>query len=73
MGGLTSLGYEAQGRTLVVNDAEAATVRGMFELYDQMGCVRAVKVEVDQLRLITKQRAYRCGKSVGGVPFSRGR
>lgn len=36
-GGLTPLGCEAQGRTLVVNDAEAATVRRIFELYDQMG------------------------------------
>lgn len=73
MGGLAPLGYDAQGQTLVVNDVEAATVRRIFNLYDQLCCVRAVKVEADRLGLITKQRAYPCGKSVGGVPFSRGR
>lgn len=73
MGGNVPLGYDAQGRTLVINAAEAATVRRIFQHYDQLGCVREVKAHADRLGLVTKQRAYPCGKCVGGVPFSRGR
>lgn len=72
MGGLTPLGYEGAGRTLAVNEPEAATSRAIFNLYDRLGSVREAKAEADRLRLVTKHRAYPCGKSVGRVPFSRG-
>ncbi len=41
MGGLPSLGYDVTERKLVVNDAEAATVRHIFRRYLEPGAVRA--------------------------------
>ena len=73
MGGLTPLGYDARDRTLSINEAEAATVRQIFDLYDRLPHVREVKQEADRLGLTTKRRERSGGISVGGVPFSRGR
>jgi site-specific DNA recombinase len=47
MGGNVPLGYDASERTLVINPAEAETVRRIFALYHDLGCVRRVKEEVD--------------------------
>jgi DNA invertase Pin-like site-specific DNA recombinase len=38
MGGNPPLGYDASERTLVINLAEAKTVRHLFALYLQLGC-----------------------------------
>src|SRR5205807_5540448 len=54
MGGNVPLGYDASERTLVINPAEAETVRRVFALYRELGCVRRVKEEADRLRLRTK-------------------
>src|SRR5438270_582216 len=43
MGGNVPLGYDANERTLVINPAEAETVRRIFALYRELGCVRRVK------------------------------
>ena len=47
MGGNVPLGYDASERTLVVNPAEAETVRRIFALHRDLGCVRPIKEEVD--------------------------
>ena len=57
MGGMTPLGYDAAGRTLVMNAEEAETVRTIFALYDRLGSVREVKAEADRLGLIEEQIA----------------
>jgi hypothetical protein len=72
MGGKPPLGYDAHGRALVVNPAEAETVRCLFALYEQLGCVRRVKSEADRLGLRTKRSTTREGVERGGKPFSRG-
>src|SRR5436853_362715 len=54
MGGSVPLGYDASERTLVINPAEAETVRHLFALYRELGCVRRVKEEADRLGLRTK-------------------
>src|SRR5437660_4825447 len=71
MGGNVPLGYDADERTLVINHAEAATVRHIFALYRELGCVRRVKEEVDHLGLRTKCRTTTNGTERGGKPFSR--
>src|SRR5438046_1745675 len=48
MGGNVPLGYDASERTLVINSAEAETVRRIFELYRELGGVRLVKEEADR-------------------------
>ena len=42
MGGLPPLGYDAQDRKLVVNEAEAETVRHIFQRYSRLRSVRAL-------------------------------
>src|ERR1700731_2026991 len=72
MGGIVPLGYDASERTLVINSAEAETVRRIFALYIELGCVRRVKEEADRLGLSTKCRTTAGGTERGGKPFSRG-
>ena len=72
MGGNVPLGYDASDRTLVINPAEAETVRRIFALYRELGCVRRVKDEADRLGLRTKCSITANGTERGGKPFSRG-
>src|SRR5204863_6268052 len=72
MGGNVPLGYDANERTLVINPAEAETVRRIFALYRELGCVRRVKEEADRLGLRTKCSVTANGIERGGRPFSRG-
>ncbi len=73
MGGLVPLGYDAKDRTLVVNEAEARTVRTIFQLYLELGCARRVKEAADRQGLVSKYRRFNNGKTFGGVAFTRGR
>src|SRR6516162_4022378 len=72
MGGNVPLGYDANERTLVINPAEAETVRRIFALYRDLGCVRRVKEAADRLGLRTKSSTTTNGTERGGKPFSRG-
>ena len=72
MGGNVPLGYDASERTLVINPAEAETVRRIFALYLDLGCVRRVKDEADRLGLRTKCSTSANGTERGGKAFSRG-
>src|SRR5271163_212208 len=72
MGGNVPLGYDADERILVINPAEAETVRRVFALYRELGCVRRVKEEADRLGLRTKRSTTAKGTERGGKPFSRG-
>jgi len=72
MGGNIPLGYDLVDRKLVINQAEAETVRLIFRLYIEYGCVRKLKADLDCKKLITKHRMSETGRSVGGKPFSRG-
>ena len=73
MGGLVPLGYDAKDRTLVVNEAEAGTVRMIFQLYLELGCARRVKEAADRQGLLSKISPVRQRGSFGGVAFTRGR
>jgi DNA invertase Pin-like site-specific DNA recombinase len=72
MGGNVPLGYDASERTLVINPAEGETVRRIFALYRELGCVRRVKEEADRLGLRTKHSTMANAAQRGGAPFSRG-
>src|SRR5437762_1695777 len=72
MGGNVPLGYDADERKLVINPAEAETVRRIFALYRELGCVRRVKEEIDRLGLRTKSSTTANGTERGGKSFSRG-
>src|SRR5438270_263532 len=72
MGGNVPLGYDARERTLVINPAEAETVRRIFALYRERGGVRLVKDRTDRLGLRTKCSTTTNGTERGGRSSSRG-
>ena len=72
MGGLPPLGYDNRDKKLIVNQAEAGTVRRLFALYQEYKNVRLVKGEADRLGLRTKSRKPNNGRSRGSLPFTRG-
>ena len=72
MGGVTPLGYEVKDRKLVINQAEANTVRHIFERYLELGCVRLLKAELDRRAIHSKLRVHQDGTQSGACAFSRG-
>ena len=72
MGGVVPLGYEVCDRRLVINQAEAETVRAIFQRYLELGCVRLLKAELDRSHILSKRRTSRSGVASGGHSFSRG-
>ena len=72
MGGVPPLGYDIRDRRLVINPAEAQTVRLIYQRYLELGCVRKLSRELDQRRVVSKLRVSKKGIKSGGCPFSRG-
>jgi DNA invertase Pin-like site-specific DNA recombinase len=76
MGGTVPLGYDPHPnhlvRELVVNDAEAHTVRTVFQLYTELKSLRGVEDRAKALGLISKPRTAPNGKPTGGQTLSRG-
>ncbi len=72
MGGVCPLGYDVQSRALIVNEAEAETVRLIFGLYLKLGSVLALEGELRARGVSSKRRTSRTGEARGGKPFSRG-
>lgn len=71
MGGTMPLGYDAIDKKLVINEAEAATVRILFETFVQLKSVHATLRWTQEQGLRTKPRV-RLGQQVGGAPFHYG-
>jgi site-specific DNA recombinase len=72
MGGWVPLGYDRKDRTLTVNEAEAKTVRTIFELFLKLKSVRDVQNELARLDLRTKPYLAERGRAIGNLPFARG-
>ena len=72
MGGVVPLGYDVSEHRLVINPAEAETVRAIFQRYLELGCVRLLKAELDRSGILSKRRISRSGVESGGHSFSRG-
>jgi len=76
MGGKVPLGYDPHPdplrRELVVNPSEAITVQTLFQLYLELGSLRAVQDRADVLGLASKRRISPSGKSTGARALSRG-
>lgn len=76
MGGRVPLGYDRgtdpRQPGLVVNPAEAETVRSLFALYDRLGCLRRLEDEADRLGLRSKERRAPDGRTTGGARLTRG-
>jgi site-specific DNA recombinase len=72
MGGTVALGYDVTDHRLVINPAEAETVKGIFQRYLELRSVRLLKDDLDRRGIISKIRLSRNGNRSGGKAFSRG-
>jgi hypothetical protein len=72
MGGWVPLGFDADGRTLKINEIEAETVRRLFRIYLELGTVASLVIKAKRLGLTTKPYVAKTGRTIGGRAFSRG-
>ncbi|AUH64143.1 recombinase family protein [Paracoccus zhejiangensis] len=76
MGGTLPLGYDRhpdpREQVLVINASEAGTVRRIFDLYEETGCMRRLTEATAQLGLRSKSRKGRDGREIGNRPLARG-
>jgi DNA invertase Pin-like site-specific DNA recombinase len=72
MGGHPPLGYDVRDRKLVVNEAEAALVRRIYERFLVLGSMTRLVRELNEEGLTTKSRKTRDGTVKKGRPFDKG-
>ncbi|MEZ0497440.1 recombinase family protein [Sphingomonas sp. IW22] len=72
MGGPVPLGYDVRDRKLVVNEAEAETVRLIFKRHQAVGTIQALVADLTVRRIISKRRTLRDGRETGGEPYRAG-
>ena len=72
MGGPVPLGYRLEDRKLVIEPSEAKTVRMIFDRYVELRSMPKLVEDLAAKGVRTKQRTYRSGKIVGGIPFGKG-
>jgi site-specific DNA recombinase len=71
-GGTVPLGYDARDKKLVINKAEAETVRTIFRLYLELKSFGKLVAELDRRKIVTKRRDTKVTKYTGGIPFTYG-
>jgi site-specific DNA recombinase len=72
VGGVVPLGYRVEERKLLIDEAEAETVRLIFDRYLALGSLGPVVDDLRSRGVVTRVRSLATGKVVGGVPFTRG-
>ena len=72
MGGNVPLGYQADGRTLKIDDCEATMIRTLYDLYLEHGTIREVKERAEELDLRSRRRERSGDRASGGKFFDRG-
>ena len=72
VGGMVPLGYDAKDRKIVVNEEEAERVRIVFRRYLELGSLTSLMGDLRREGILTKLRTLKTGRTVGGVPFTRG-
>jgi DNA invertase Pin-like site-specific DNA recombinase len=72
MGGQPSLGYDVKDRKLILNNAEAKTVRHIFGRYTDLKSVQELKEDLDGAGIVSKVRTASDGSRYGGRPIARG-
>ena len=72
MGGVVPLGYRVEKRKLLIDQAEAVTVRLIFERYLALGSLPALQRELRGRGILTRARTLASGKTIGGVPLTNG-
>ena len=72
MGGRPVLGYDPDGRTLKINEAEAEIVRWMFQRYLEIRSVNKVIDELAARGVTSKRWTNKAGEPKGGMAIERG-
>jgi DNA invertase Pin-like site-specific DNA recombinase len=72
VGGLAPLGYDTKDRKITVNEIEAERVRTVFRSYLKLGSLNLLMADLRQRGITSKLRSLKTGKTVGGIPFTRG-
>jgi DNA invertase Pin-like site-specific DNA recombinase len=71
-GGTVPLGYDAKDKKLVINRAEAETVRYIFKRYLELQSFSKLVEDLDRKGIVTKRRDTKVTKYKGGIPFTYG-
>jgi DNA invertase Pin-like site-specific DNA recombinase len=72
VGGIAPLGYATKNRKIVVVEEEAEWVRIIFRRYLQLGSLNLLMADLRARGVVTKVRSLKSGRTVGGIPFTRG-
>ena len=72
MGGPVPLGYRVIDRKLIIDAAEAKTVRSIMEQYLMVKSVPTLAGLLCDAGVVTKVQMMRDGSTRGGIPFTRG-
>ncbi len=72
VGGIVPLGYATKDRKIVVVEEEAERVRTIFRRYLELGSLNRLMADLRERGIVTKVRLLKTGRTVGGIPFSRG-
>jgi site-specific DNA recombinase len=72
MGGVVPLGYRVLDRKLLVDAAEAETVRLIFQRYLDLGSLAALQAELRERGIRSRPRTLASGRSIGDVPLTNG-
>lgn len=72
VGGVIPLGYALDDHKLVVDEAEAITVRLIFERYLALGSILKLLEELRERGVITRLRSLSTGRTIGGIAFAKG-
>jgi DNA invertase Pin-like site-specific DNA recombinase len=72
VGGVVPLGYQAKERKITVVEQEAKTVRHIFRRYLELGSLNLLMADLRTIGIKTKVRPLANGKTIGGIPFTRG-
>src|SRR5215212_5170343 len=72
VGGMVPLGYTIRDRKPVVVEDEAERVRLIFNRYMELSGIGAVLADLRKRKVHTKVRKLSTGRTIGGIPFTRG-
>jgi site-specific DNA recombinase len=72
MGGGVPYGYKVKERQLLINEAEAETVRHLFGRYAQLKSVPQLVDELAANNIRTRTRVWKSGRATGGIHFKTG-
>jgi site-specific DNA recombinase len=72
VGGMAALGYATKDRKISINEIEADRVRTIFRSYLRLGSLNRLMTDLRDQGIVTKVRTLKTGKTVGGIPFTRG-